>query len=288
MSVQQYLERLFTWESLENTARGVEFELKNRLIESELHSIGGGTLDGEAIPAEDLTLEFADGSTMPAAEASADNPIPFELAETVQVIADVPRLRRGTHTLGVEMDIEGWGMVSFETDDDITATDLVDVDPADYTVAELEALIPGLRDPLELERLLERERDGKARTTAVAAIEERLETAREEAPDEDEIEYGAENAEPGGSVVEELLVDILESPQRVTVYLTARRLQPATPEQVAGQTLFSEATVEGTLGDFEMEGLAERDDDGAYEVASPVTVLRKRQSQLWNILSRGL
>jgi hypothetical protein len=288
MSVQQYLERLFTWESLENTERGVEFELKNRLIESELHSIGGATLDGEAIPPEDITLEFADGTSMPAAEASADNPIPFELAETVQVIADVPRLRRGTHTLGVEMDIEGWGMVGFETDDDITAEDLVDVDPADYTVAELEDLLPDLRDPLELERLLERERDGKDRKTAVEAIEERLETAREAAPDEDEIEYGAENAEPGGSVVEELLVDILESPQRVTVYLTARRLQPATPEQVAGQTLFSEATVEETLGDFEMEGLAERDDEGAYEVASPVKVFQKRQSQLWNVLSRGL
>lgn len=288
MSVQQYLERLFTWESLENTERGVEFELKNRLVEGELHDIGGVTLDGEEVAPEDLTLELSDGTLLPAAEVSPDDPVPFDLAETVQVIADVPRLHKGTHTLGMEMNIEGFGMVGFETDDDVTGDDLVDVDPADYTVEELEALVADLREPAELERLLERERSGKDRKTAVETLEERLETAREEAPDEAEIEYTAENASPGGSLVEELLVDILESPQRVTVYLTALRLQPTTPEAIASQTLFTEDIVEDTLGDFEMEGIADRNEDGEYEVVSPVTVIRKRQNQLWNLLSRGL
>ncbi|WP_276259307.1 hypothetical protein [Haloglomus litoreum] len=288
MSVQQYLERLFTWESLENTDRGVEFELKNRLVEGELHDIGGATLDGEEIPPTDIRLELSDGTLLDAAAVSADDPVPFDLAETVQVVIDAPRLRLGTHTLGIEMDIEGFGMVSFETDDDATEADLLDVDPAEFTVAELEALVADLREPVELERLLEREREGKARKTAVAAIEERLEAAREAAPEDRDIEYTAENAEPGGSLVEELLVDILESPQRVTVYLTAFRQQPTTPAAVASQTLFTEETVEETLGDFEMEGLAERDDEGRYEVASPVTVIRKRQNRLWNILSRGL
>jgi hypothetical protein len=37
-----------------------------------------------------------------------------------------------------------------------------------------------------------------------------------------------------------------------------------------------------------MEGIAERNGDDEYEVASPVTVLQKRQNQLWNVLSRGL
>ncbi|WP_254832431.1 hypothetical protein [Haloglomus salinum] len=288
MSVQQYLERLFTWESLENTTRGVEFELKNRLIEGELHDIGGGTLDDETVDSEDITLELSNGTLVEAATVSADEPVPFDLAETVQVIIDAPRLRKGTHTLGMEMDIEGFGMVGFETDDDVTEADLVDADPADYTVAELEDLVADLREPVELGRLLERERDGKARKTAIEAIEDRLEVAREEAPDEENIEYTAENAAPGGSLVEELLVDILESPQRVTVYLTAFRQQPTTPGAIAGQTLFTEESVEETLGDFEMEGIAERNGDGEYEVVSPVTVIRKRQNRLWNLLSRGL
>jgi hypothetical protein len=288
MSVQQYLERLFTWESLENTERGVEFELKNRLIEGELHEIGNVMLDDEDIAPEDITLELSDGTLVDAAAVSSDDPIPFDLAETVQVIIETPRLRKGTHTLGMEVDIEGFGMVGFETDDDVTEADLVDADPADYTVAELEDLVAALREPVELERLLERERDGKGRKTAIEAIEERLEVAREEAPDEADIEYTAENADPGGSLVEELLVDILESPQRVTVYLTAFRQQPTTPEAIASQTLFTEEAVEETLGDFEMEGIAERNGDDEYEVVSPVTVIRKRQNRLWNLLSRGL
>jgi len=288
MSVQQYLERLFTWESLQNTTRGVEFELKNRLIEGELHEIGNVTLDDETVDPEDITLELSNGTLVEAATVSADDPVPFDLAETVQVIIDAPRLRKGTHTLGMEMDIEGFGMVGFETDDDVTEADLVDVDPAEYTVAELEDLVDELREPIELERLLEREREGKARKTAIEAIEDRLEVAREEAPDEEEIEYTAENADPGGSLVEELLVDILESPQRVTVYLTAFRQQPTTPGAIASQTLFTEEAVEETLGDFEMEGIAERNGDEEYEVVSPVTVIRKRQNRLWNLLSRGL
>ena len=286
MSVQQYLERLFTWESLENTERGVEFELKNRLVEAELHEIGQGAIDGEQIPPEKLTLELSDGSTVPATAVSAADPIPFDLAETVQVIADVPRLRRGTHEVGVTMDIEGWGMVSFEIDDDVTEADLLDVDPADFTVAELESLVETLRDPLELERLLDRERNGKERKTAIEAIEDRLATARAEAPEE--IEFDGSEKSSGGSIVEELLVDILESPQRVSVYLSARRRQPTTPEAVASDLLFSEEAVEKTLGDFEMEGIAERNENDEYEVVSPVAVIRKRQNQLWNILSRGL
>jgi hypothetical protein len=32
-----------------------------------------------------------------------------------------------------------------------------------------------------------------------------------------------------------------------------------------------------------MEGIAERDEEGQYEVVSAVIHIRKRQSQLWNI-----
>jgi len=55
--IEQYLERLFTWERLENTERGVEFELKNRLIEAEFEGVTTAKIDGEAA-AGDITLEL--------------------------------------------------------------------------------------------------------------------------------------------------------------------------------------------------------------------------------------
>ena len=56
--IEQYLERLFTWERLENTERGVEFELKTRPIEAEFEGVTTAKIDGEAAAAGDITLEL--------------------------------------------------------------------------------------------------------------------------------------------------------------------------------------------------------------------------------------
>jgi hydroxymethylglutaryl-CoA reductase (NADPH) len=82
MSVQQYLERLFTWESLENTDRGVEFELKNRLVEAELHGVAGGSLDGTDVDAAAITLELPDGTLMDATDAAANPETARELLQS--------------------------------------------------------------------------------------------------------------------------------------------------------------------------------------------------------------
>ena len=43
--------------------------------------------------------------------------------------------------------VEGYGEVGFTTDDEVTEADLVGVDPADLTVAELESLTADVREP---------------------------------------------------------------------------------------------------------------------------------------------
>ncbi|PSQ37283.1 hypothetical protein BRD05_00920 [Halobacteriales archaeon QS_9_70_65] len=174
--IEQYLERLFTWESLENTERGVEFELKNRLIEAEFEGVTTAKIDGEAVAPGDVTLELAD-ERYTAAEVTPAEPLALDLAETVQVVLDRPRLRLGVHEIELGLQVEGYGEVGFTTDDEIRPDDLVDVDPADHTVDELRGLVADVTEPESLKRLLEREREGKNRTTAVAALEEALEAA---------------------------------------------------------------------------------------------------------------
>ncbi|WP_276245861.1 electron transfer flavoprotein subunit alpha/FixB family protein [Haladaptatus sp. YSMS36] len=72
------------------------------------------------------------------------------------------------------------------------------LDPADYTVKELESELEDVEDEGELQEILDAEKDGKGRTTAVAAIEARLDAVtgadEGEAADEDVQE------EPEGSV----------------------------------------------------------------------------------------
>jgi len=284
--IEQYLERLFTWESLENTARGVEFELKNRLIEAEFEGVTTAKIDGEAVAPGDVTLAL-DDERYTAAEVTPAEPLALDLAETVQVVLDRPRLRLGVHEIELGLRVEGYGEVGFTTDDEIRPDDLVDVDPADYTVDELRELVADITEPESLERLLEREREGKNRTTAVAALEEALEAA-EPLTDAEMVRSEPTTTDSGSNLVNDLLVEVLESPQRVSVYLAVQALGSGTPEEIAGRTVLPESTVRSTLEDLEREDLAERTDDGGYSVVSPVKVLQKRQQDLWTVLRNTL
>ncbi len=285
--IEQYLERLFTWESLENTDRGVEFELKNRLIEAEFEGVTTAKIDGEAVAAEDVTLELADDERYTADEITPESPLALDLAETVQVVLNRPRLRLGVHEIELGLRVEGYGEVGFTTDDEVRPEDLVDVDPADYTVDELRTLVAEITEPESLERLLERERAGPDRTTAVAALEDRLADA--EPLTEAEMVRSEPTTKDGGSnLVNDLLVEVLESPQRVSVYLAVQALGSGTPEEIAARTVLPESTVRSTLEDLEREDLAERTGDGGYSVVSPVKVLQKRQQDLWTVLRSTL
>ena len=73
--IEQYLERLFTWERLENTERGVEFELKTRLIEAEFEGVTTAKIDGEAVAAGDITLELDEDERYTVDEITAENPL---------------------------------------------------------------------------------------------------------------------------------------------------------------------------------------------------------------------
>ena len=285
--IDKYLERLFTWESLENTERGVEFELKNRLIEATFEGVTFVGIDREEVSPTDIVIERSDDERYRADEISAENPLHLELAETVQVIVERDRLRLGVHELEVGLTVDGYGDVSFTTDDEVVEADLIDVDPGERTVKQLKALVSSVTEPVTLERLLERERSGKNRKTAIEAIEARLEEA-EPLTEDEMIRTDTSPRESGGGVVDELLVDILESPQRVSVYLAVQALGRGTPESIAGRTVFPESVVEETLQSLERDGIAKCNDDGEYGVISPIAVLQKRQNDLWTLLRQTL
>lgn len=286
--ISQYLERLFTWESLENTERGVEFELKNRLTDATFEGITAARLDGESVDLSNVSLELPDGTHLPVEEITEDEPLQFDLGDTTQVVLDRERLRLGTHELEIGMEIDGVGAVSFDVTDDVRETDLLDVDPADYTVAELCALVAAIAEPVELERLLDRERDGKDRKTGKAAIEDRLE-AVEPLADEPE-----PTAAPGrrdrsavfGGALAELVSTTLETPKQVSVYTALRTCNGGSAGDVAALTLLTDETVERTLEDLVMEGTAERT-EGGYRAKSPLSILRSRSRGAFDLFGLG-
>lgn len=285
--IEQYLERLFTWESLVNTERGVEFELKNRLDDARLTGLEGVAIDEERVPQEDVTVHLEDGTVLTPDDISADEPLHFDLAETVQVVLDRERLTLGTHELTVQLAIEGFGSLEFTTEDDVLESDLVDIDPGEFTVAELCDLVAEITSPRSLERLLERERNGEDRTTAVEAIERRLEAAGDvdEAPHEASEQAAAKRESSALSDrMEELLSLVVESPQQVQVYTAGWVGGKGTPAEIADRTLFSEDRVQTMLGELVAQDLAVRRDDGTYEMVHPVEALRQQPKNLLSVL----
>lgn len=281
--IDQYLERLYTWESLENTERGVEFELKNRLVETTVEGVTRVALDGEVVPPGAVTLERSGDERYAATEITPEEPLALDLGETVRVILETERLRPGIHELEVGLLIAGQGEVAFTVDDQIAEEDLLDVDPAELTVAELRSIAADIREPTTLERLLAAEQEGDARKTAIALLEDRLEATDTRHPE------GAGPAEPtgrpaDGTLVTALLVEALASPRQVSVYLAVQALGGGTPTEIAGRTLMSERAVAATLEDLGRRGLAERDEEGRYRVVDPVTALLQRQHDLWTVL----
>ena len=273
--IERYLERLFTWESLENTERGVEFELKNRLVETEFTSLTTVRIDGEEVPLEDVRLELGDGTVVAPEEVTEQDPLVFDLADTMQVISEIDRLTLGEHEVSMGFEVENYGRVSFTTDDEVTEDDLVDADVSGMDADEVVSLVESIREPVALRRMLDEERTNEKRDRVVEALEERLGEVRH-------IEERRELVEEGTRIderIEERLENAFEGRRRLIVYGALRRTDGGDVEDVARETGMGEETVESLLQDMEMNGTAEYDyGTGKYEAASPSEIAVERAS----------
>lgn len=283
--IERYLERLFTWESLKNTERGVEFELKNRLIETEFTGLTAVRFDGEDVPLEDVRLELGDGTVVHPDEVSSEEPLVFELADTMQVIADTDRLTLGSHEVAMGFEVEDYGRVSFTTDDEITEEDLVDADISEMGADEAVALVREIREPVTLRAALEDERAGEGRDEVVEALDERIEETKY-------IEERREIADDGTRIdkaVEKPLFGVLEGRKRLAVYAALRSLDGGNAEDVAREAGIEDSAAEKTLKDMEMGGTVEYDyANDTYEAVAPSELVRERGRDLLNVLKRSM
>jgi len=283
--IQRYLVRLFTWESLENTERGVEFELKNRLIETEFAGLYSVRIDGEEVPLEDVYLEREGGTKVTPDEITEDDPLEFELAETVQVVLDIDRLTLGNHEVSMGFVVEGYGRVSFTTDDDLTEGDLVDADVSTMDADEAVGLVGRIREPTTLRAMLEDENSGEGRDEAVDAIQERL----------DEMEWVEERREridegnKWDEAIEERLFSVFDSRKRLVVYTALRKLGGGDVDTVVAETGMEPSAVEATLKNMELDGVIEYDySNDVYTAVPPSELVRERGRNLLKALRQSL
>ncbi len=113
------LKQLYSFGSLENQARGVQFGLKNRLSDAVLTGINEVKIDGTSLPLADLVFDLGNGNEVAPADVTPDNPVAFPLTKLMTVIWKGEVLEIGEHTLNIKFETNPFGKLSFKVKDSI-------------------------------------------------------------------------------------------------------------------------------------------------------------------------
>jgi hydroxymethylglutaryl-CoA reductase (NADPH) len=115
------LKQLYTYGSLENTAEGFSFGLKNRLSDATVTAIHRIAIEGRDIPPENLVFEMG-GKKFTPADVNRDNPVLFPLGKIMTVVAKGDALEVGKHAIDVSFQAVPFGKLSFSIKDAIRET----------------------------------------------------------------------------------------------------------------------------------------------------------------------
>ncbi len=117
------LKQLYTFGSLENTDRGVEFALKNRLKDATLTGLLDVKINGDSVPLDRVHLFMGNGDTYTADELSGDTALNFPLRRTLHVRADRSALGAGKHEIELTFRAQPFGKLSVAVEDSISEAD---------------------------------------------------------------------------------------------------------------------------------------------------------------------
>lgn len=111
------IRQLYTVGSLRNTELGIEFSVKNRLIDAELTRLRRVRIDGEEVPLDRVRLRTHTNGTLSVETISEVAPLPFPLRETIDVLAADTSLPSGNHEIEIAFDTRPFGRLTLEVDD---------------------------------------------------------------------------------------------------------------------------------------------------------------------------
>ncbi len=114
------LKRLYTYASLQNSADGVQFSIKNRLSDAKLTGFHGISVDGEEIANDALVLDFGDGQKMTPDQINSGSSLDFPLRKEVFITAQIPPLETGHHAIQIGVQTSPFGRIQFTVDDAIS------------------------------------------------------------------------------------------------------------------------------------------------------------------------
>ena len=111
------LRQLYTFGSLENTAGGFRFGLRNRLSDVTLTRLVRLRVDGEEIPLGDVRVDFGAGHEMAASEITTKHPVPFPLRQNAHLEIKGHPLDQGSHDIKLTVEAGAFGQLEIAVKD---------------------------------------------------------------------------------------------------------------------------------------------------------------------------
>lgn len=103
------LKKLYVKGSLRAEGDGFVLSLQNNLAPGVIQGFKGLTLDGKALPLEQVSLVQPDGTVVPARVISAQTPLLFAMGATVTLQVGGVSLNPGNHQLGIRVVVKDVG-----------------------------------------------------------------------------------------------------------------------------------------------------------------------------------
>ncbi|MGM0586974.1 MAG: hydroxymethylglutaryl-CoA reductase [Bacteroidota bacterium] len=114
------LKQLYTYSSLTNLDRGIEFSIKNRLADATVKKINGIRINGEDVAIPNITLDLGSGELLKAESINEENPINFPLRKGINIICEGIHLSEGKHKIGLSFETDHYGELKFSVEDSIS------------------------------------------------------------------------------------------------------------------------------------------------------------------------
>ncbi len=111
------LKKLYVKNSLRSEGDGFVLSLQNSIAPGVIHGFKGLTVDGKAVPVEQISVVQPDGAVVPAASISEQNPVLFPVGATITLkVTGVP-LAAGNHQIGIRVVVKDVGPLEIPVTD---------------------------------------------------------------------------------------------------------------------------------------------------------------------------
>jgi hypothetical protein len=110
------LRRLYVKQSLKNTPRGFEFQLRNRLGSGYAHKLWPLTVDGQEVPLDETSFAMG-GEETSFGDVSKENTFTLAMNKFITIRVNNVALEPGARKIGMGFDVPGLGTLRFDFTD---------------------------------------------------------------------------------------------------------------------------------------------------------------------------